>query len=128
ELERQELRTDSILNAQKIDIEEYVVNHQADHEVEAQEDSIYNRYSYINKETKRGIWYWVDSEPTDGSYEYGMTATGVKYPKGKLNYRATLLDGTVVEEKTNMDFDLGTQSPVINYAWLYSFFPYSISF
>lgn len=121
----QELRIDSILNAQALDIEEYV----ADNLPDAEQDDIYYPYNYIDKETKRGFWYKLDNSAVeDDSYEYKWTAAGLTLPKVKLNYTAKLLDGTLVESATGEDFDFKVQSPVINYAWLYSFVPYSVRF
>ncbi len=125
QFEEQELRIDSILNAQKIKIEEYVDANLAD----AKEDSIYYNYRYINKKTKRGIWYRVESEPTDNTYEYKVnsTASALIYPVAKLKYSAKLLDGTEVEsDETGSTYNFGLTSSKINSAWIISFFPYAI--
>jgi len=125
QLEKQELRIDSILNAQKIDIEEYVETHLEG----AKEDSIYYNYSYIDKRTKRGLWYRVDSEPTDETYDYKVnsSATALIYPTVKLKYSAKLLSGETVESDTEGSiYNFGVSSSKINSAWIISFFPYSI--
>lgn len=131
EWKKEEERVDSILNAEKIHIERLV------HEAYpmAVEDSIYIKYNFITKKTKRGIWYEVLKTPTEEdekAYQYNVNSNGSQllYPKVKLKYTATLLDGTIVQEDLEgSNYDLGVSNPnIIKNIWFNSFFPYSIKF
>lgn len=126
-----EQRTDSLLSVQNKSIESYIA---ANSTTSWTKDTVTFSYYYLDKKPARGIYYQVISEPTDNTYEYKITNTGanlsVVLPKLKLKYKATLLDGTVVQEdETGSDYSLGVPNPTIfNDAWYYSFLPYSIKF
>ncbi|NGM60593.1 FKBP-type peptidyl-prolyl cis-trans isomerase [Sphingobacterium sp. SGG-5] len=124
---QQELRIDSILNAQKAEIEAYVTTNLS----EAEPDSIYYPFSYIDKRTKRGIWYLYepgDNEEEDYKYTINSTATNYVFPTVKLTYTAKLLDGTPVESEEAGTFNFSVGFSAFNDAWFLSFFPYSIRY
>ncbi|NGF57691.1 FKBP-type peptidyl-prolyl cis-trans isomerase [Parapedobacter sp. SGR-10] len=126
--EEEERKFVAALAAEKVKIENYLANlTEEDALYEAEEDTVLVPLQFINDEVTRGMWYKVITPPTDDSYEYKISGSGyLTYPKVKLNYTAKLLDGTLVESAEGENYDFGSQSAVINYAWLYSFFPYSI--
>lgn len=129
-----EQKLDSLFSAQKLFIEDYVL----DNFTNAKEDTVTYRFNYIDKKIKRGIWYQIDAEPSDNSYEYKGQIVNSAYgayfapilPKVKLKYSAKLLNGTVVgQEVTGSDFDFNTMSNTIyNSAWQIAFIPYSIQY
>ncbi len=124
---KQEQTLDSLLSAQKVKIEAYKNEFMPN----AIEDTLTNNFTYLNKKVKRGIWYVVESQPTDNSYSYSLNATGtaITYPKLKLKYTARLLDDTIVEsDVVGTDYNLGVNSTKITSIWYISFFPYSIKF
>lgn len=105
-----------------------------------QEDSLKITYNYLDKTIKRGFWYKVITQPTeenDNAYKYQVNSTGyglpIIAPKVNIKYTARLLDGptvlegTIVENEPGGDYDFASNtSKVINWAWVYSFSPYSI--
>lgn len=123
-----EQRIDSLLTAEKTKIEDYKNQFLPT----ATQDSLNYNFYYLNKKNvKRGIWYSVDSEPTDNSYTYSLNASGTQltYPKLKLKYTVKNLSNKVVEsDLTGTDYNLGIQSSKITNIWFISFFPYSIKF
>ena len=124
---KQEKVIDSLLNKDKLLIEDYV-------DGSFKEDSLKIRFNYLNKSVKRGIWYKVIEEPTeenDKAYKYEVSNSSyglpVVPPKVTLKYTAKLLNGTVVETEESGEYDFNSNaSKVINTAWYLSFFPYSI--
>ncbi|GGH05912.1 hypothetical protein FAZ19_04495 [Sphingobacterium alkalisoli] len=127
---REEQIIDSIFSAQKLVIEDYVDMHFDN----AKEDTIKLTYRYLNKSIKRGIWFEVLSEPTDDTYEYKVNPNSTQgapiYPKWKLKYKASLLNGTVVQEDSEgTEYSFNTNNPnVYNNAWFISFIPYSLKY
>lgn len=129
-----EQKLDSIFSAQKLLIEDYI----EENFTNPIQDTVTHQFSYIDKKIKRGIYYQIDSEPTDDSYEYKGQMVNTMYgsyfapilPKVKLKYTAKLLNGTVVgQEATGSDFDLSTMNNTIfNNAWQIAFVPYSIQY
>lgn len=125
---KEESRVDSLLAAQKTEIEAYAHTEFTN----PIQDTVNINLPLLNKKVKRGIWYEVVSAPTDDTYEYKIINSGtglnLVYPKLKLKYKASLLNGTVVKsDDTGGNYDLGVNSPnVFNNVWFYSFFPYSI--
>lgn len=122
-----EQELESLLAEQKIKIEtyknEFIPN--------AVEDTLTLNFTRLNKKIKRGIWYLVESEPTDNSYTYSINSSGnkVNYPKLKLKYTAKLLNNTVVEsDLVGTDYNFEIPSNKITSIWLSSFFPYSTRF
>jgi len=136
-LRREEVRIDSLLKAQKPDIEAYV---QALPDVaDWREDTVKATFSRLpNKPTvNRGIWYRVVSDAdADDTYEYSLNSfgNGLVPPVLKLKYKASLLNGTEVQsDQTGGVYSFSAltnngPSNVFNPAWHYSFFPYSIKF
>lgn len=129
-----EEKLDSLFSAQHLLIQDYVETNFTN----PIEDTVTYRFNYIDKKIKRGIFYQIDSEPTDNSYEYKGQIVNSMYgsyfapilPKVKLKYSAKLLNGTVVgEDATGSDFDLSTMANTIfNNAWQIAFVPYSIQY
>lgn len=124
-----EKQVDSLLSAQKIAIEAYKAANLAN----AKEDTVNYTFNYLDKKVKRGIWYFVNNEPTDNTYSYGMSSTGqsLLYPKLKLKYTAKLLNNTIVESDITPaggDYNLGVSSSKITPIWYFSFYPYSLQF
>ena len=133
ELRKQEKDIDDLLTAQKIKIDEYINSN--DFFTNPIEDTIKMVYNFIDqKNTKRGIWYEVITEGVDESYEYKITFNGYQFqyvfPTIKLKYKAFLLDGTLVQsDEEGSTYNFGTASNrIVNTAWIYSFFPYSIKY
>ncbi|WDF68256.1 hypothetical protein PQ465_18415 [Sphingobacterium oryzagri] len=128
---KSEQRMDSLLSAENNRIQTYLAANSASAWIK---DTITFSYRFLDKKPTRGIYYQVVSEPTDNTYEYKITNTGaslsIVMPKLKLKYKASLLDGTVVQsDETGSDYSLGVSNPAIfNDAWFYSFLPYSIKF
>lgn len=131
---KEERKLDSLFSAQKLLIEEYVDANFTN----AKEDTVTFRFPNIDKKIKRGIYYQIDSEPSDNSYTYKGQFVSNGYttffapilPKVKLKYSAKLLNGTIVgQETTGSDFDLSTMSNTIfNNAWQYAFVPHTIQY
>lgn len=126
-----EERVDAILLAEKLKIEEFVHNEYP----LAVEDTVLMKYNYINKKTKRGIWYQElekANEENEKAYTYEINANGsqVLYPKVKLKYTAKLLNGTIVQEDIDgSNYDLSVSNTnIIKNIWINAFFPYSIKF
>lgn len=131
---KEERKIDSIFSSQKLLIEDYIESNFSN----PIEDTVTYQYQYIDKKIKRGIFYQIDSEPTDNSYQYKGQIINSAYgsyfapilPKVKLKYSAKLLNGTVVgQETTGSDFDFNTMSEnIYNSAWQIAFVPYSIQY
>jgi len=135
---REEKRVDSLLALQKPQIEAYVQG--LPEFSEWQEDTVKVSFPRLpNRPTvNRGIWYRVVSEAeADNAYSYSLNSSGTSLvaPTVKIKYKATLLNGTEVQSDQtdgggNYSFGALMNGPsnVFNYAWYYSFFPYSIRF
>lgn len=131
---KEEQKLDSLFAAQKLIIEDYV----EENFTNPIQDTVTYRFAYIDKKITRGIYYQIDAEPIDNSYEYKGQMVNSMYgayfapilPKVKLKYSAKLLNGTVVgQETTGSDFDLSTMNNTIfNNAWQIAFLPYSIQY
>ena len=123
-IRQQEQELDNIFSAEAVKIKEYALANF----LEPQEDTLKYRYQVLDKTIKRGLWYDIETEPSeedDKAYEYKLNSAGVTFPRVKLKYTAKLLDGTVVESDEG-DYDLSQTSRIINTAWKISFIPYSI--
>lgn len=123
---------DSVLSAEKPKIEEYLALNPGGW----QEDDQTLTLSLMGKTIKRGFWFEILEEPTaedDAAYEYELESTGsnlqLVYPQATINYTATLLNGTQVQQEYEANFStLSSNTSVFNYAWYYSFFPKTIQY
>lgn len=122
---KQDKYVDSLLDAEKTKIEDYV---SANFE-NAIEDTTKYPFAILDKEVKRGIWYEVISEPTDDSYEYKLNAnqTNVLYPTWKLKYSVKLLNSEtpVMSDLEGSSYNMSTStgSNVFTQAWVIALFP-----
>jgi len=133
---REEVRIDSLLRAQKPNIEAYVQG--LSDFPEWQEDTVRVTFSRLptRPTVNRGIWYRVVSDAAaDNTYSYSINSSGTDLvpPMVKLKYKASLLNGTEVQsDETGTDYSFGVlmnnPNNVFNLAWYYSFFPYSLKF
>lgn len=133
---KEESRVDSLLAAQKDDIEEYISTLPS--ASEWRQDTVTYYLPLLNKRPRRGMWYRVVSEASeDNTFSYKLNENGnaLVPPTAKLKYKASLLDGTVVqvdETAGGGDYSfnalMNTTNNVFNAVWYYSFFPYSIKF
>src|SRR5690606_13700993 len=120
------------LAADKIKIEEYLLDNPSEAPGGWQEDDREETFSLLGKTVKTGIRFEVLAEPTeedDEAFEYEFSSsTGPVPPKVKVNYTATLLDGTEVESGENENIDFATfqsTSNIYNGVWVIAFFPKS---
>jgi FKBP-type peptidyl-prolyl cis-trans isomerase FkpA len=127
---RREQQLDSLLSAQATLIEAYVKSNYT----KAEQDTVSQALTYLNKKVKRGFWFEIDSSATDNSYTYGFDNNGaLRFPKVKVKYKAFLLSGgePVRSDIVGSDYLLNISSSnasIVNYVWQMSFFPYSIRF
>ncbi|TDS15721.1 FKBP-type peptidyl-prolyl cis-trans isomerase [Sphingobacterium paludis] len=126
---KEERQIDSLLSKQATLIESYVSSNFAN----PQQDTLNYPFRYLDKKVKRGFWFEIDSTVTDNSYTYGFDNSGVlRFPKVKLKYTASLLNGEIVRSDiAGSDYLLNisaSNSSIVNYVWQISFFPYSIKF
>lgn|SRR5690606_24080813 len=124
-----EQRVDSVLTKQKVAIEAYVQNEL----LNAVEDTVTINLTYLDKVVKRGIWYQIDAEPTDDSFEYEVTGSGYTIPNAKVKYSVKNLEGTTTykEDTAGSSYVLGGSNAnpsVFNQVWQSSFYPYSIDY
>lgn len=120
------------LAADKTKIDAYIAAHPSEAPAGWQEDNREETFSLLGKTVKTGIHFEVLAEPTeedDEAFEYEFsTSTGPVPPKVRVNYTASLLDGTEVQSGENENIDFATfqsSSNVYNGVWIISFFPKS---
>lgn len=125
---------DASLSADRTKIQAYLAL--AENQSEApegwQEDDREENLPLLGKTVKSGIWFEVLEVPTeedDEAYTYERNSQGgLVAPKIKVNYKASLLDGTEVQSGENEDFDFATfqsSTNIYNDLWIISFFPKS---
>ena len=129
-----ELKIDSLLTDQVTKIREYKNSNLPD----ALEDTVVFMYNYIDKKPKRGIWYKLDTQNSENTFEYtgqyrsdayGRQYFAVNLPKVRLKYAVKSLEGVVYKTDDGSNYDLNTISNTIfNNAWYFSFVPYSIQY
>ncbi|MBD1427603.1 FKBP-type peptidyl-prolyl cis-trans isomerase [Sphingobacterium arenae] len=132
EQRRQQEAIVASLAADKIKIEEYLLDNPSEAPGGWQEDDREETFSLLGKTVKTGIHFEVLAVPTeedDEAFEYEFSSsTGPVPPKVRVNYTVSLLDGTEVQSGENENFDFATfqsNSNIYNGVWLISFFPKS---
>lgn len=132
EQRRQQEEVAASLAADKIKIEEYLLENPSETPGGWQEDDREETFSLIGKTVKTGIHFEVLAVPTeedDEAFEYEFSSsTGPVPPKVRVNYTASLLDGTEVQSGENENIDFATfqsSSNIYNGVWIISFFPKS---
>ncbi|SJN34085.1 hypothetical protein FM107_08110 [Sphingobacterium sp. JB170] len=128
EYRKQELQIDSLIKAQSIQIKAY-----AESNFDApQQDTIKVPYNYIDNSTERGIWYSIESIPTDTTYEYQITnGNSIIFPKAKVKYSVSGLNGDLyIEDAEGSTYELGAAGNpnVINAIWRIAFLPSTIRY
>ena len=100
-------------------------------------DDVDQRFPTLNKTVKRGYQFEVlaDPIPEEGEeeyeYKFAQNGQGVIFPKVKVNYSVSLLNGTEVQSGENREIDLATfhtNQEVYTDTWVYSFFPKTIRY
>ncbi|KGE15186.1 hypothetical protein [Sphingobacterium deserti] len=118
---------DSLLTTQKLSIEAYVAAEFT--EVPAIRDTATLHLPRLGKRVNRGMYYQVLVQPTDTTYEYKFNGSGFVAPTVKLNYWIKTLNNNVVKkDETGGTYTLNNQNAGYNLIWMYSFFPYSVTY
>ncbi len=122
-----ERRLDSLLSSQKTAIEAYVA---AEFTTPAAiKDTATINLPRLGKKVERGMYYQILSAPTDNTYEYKYSGSGFIVPAVKVKYTVSTLSKTVVQsDNTGSNYTLNGNNSVFNSTWLYSFYPYSITY
>lgn len=135
----QEEAINASLSADRLKIEEYLMNNPSETDEGWQEDEMEQPLQLIGKSPKRGFWFEVLEVPTeedDEAYEYELApgGQGVVNPTVRVNYRVFLLDddeeAEPVQSGENERFDFATfrsTSNLYTTAWEAAFFPKSYS-
>ncbi|PRD51338.1 hypothetical protein C5749_18155 [Sphingobacterium gobiense] len=132
EQRRQQEAIVASLAADKLKIDTYLAANPSEAPGGWQADSREETFSLLGKTVKTGIHFevvTVPSEEDDEAFEYEFSSsTGPVPPKVRVNYTASLLDGTEVQSGENENIDFATfqsSSNVYNGVWIISFFPKS---
>ncbi|GHE23845.1 hypothetical protein GCM10017764_08130 [Sphingobacterium griseoflavum] len=121
----QERSIDSVLNSQRSAIQAYV----AAEFTNPVTDTTSINLTRLGKKVTRGMYYEVLSEPTNSTYEYKYSGSGFVVPTVKLKYTVSTLSKTVVQsDATGGTYTLNYNNAAFSSVWLYSFYPYSISY
>lgn len=124
---QEERRIDSILSNQKTAIQAYVAAEFTTPVAVA--DTATFTLPRLGKKVGRGMYYQVLSAPTDNTYEYKFNGSSFVVPTVKVKYWVSTLNKTVVhKDEVGGTYTLNTQNTGYNYVWMYSFYPYSITY
>ena len=123
----EERTLDSLLSAQKTSIEAYVSTEFTGATVVRDTATI--NLPRLGKKVGRGMYYQVLAQPSDTTYEYKFNGSGFVTPTVKVKYWISTLNKTVVQkDDVGGTYTLNGQNAAFNSTWLYSFYPYSITY
>ena len=130
QIEEEKQRIEVLMKTERPIIESYVSNKYPNETFTL--DTVKLPIQQLGIKVDRSIWYKIENQPTDNSYEYKLTTNGyntqVKPPIMKLKFTVKLLDGTVVlEEKEGSTYDFNSNAGgFVTHAVLAALYPYSL--